>query len=115
MKKYLYFTLLFFTLCFYGCSDDIQPIEVSEGIDTVETGEVFSDNYNIETVKTIVIVARIDNVKIERIKLNKGNCGVKNFKPKTIKYGEEVSYITNCQNLLNAAIGTDKGEWEFNW
>jgi len=98
--------LFLILICFYGCDSLNSPIEIREGIEVINNGDA---------ANTVVIVAITDSVKIKKIKLNKGNCGVKNFKSKTIKYGEEASYITNCQNLLNAVIDTDKGEWEFNW
>lgn len=102
-------------LFFSGCSDIASPIEVRDGIETVETGRIELNNYNIENVRTVVIVSIVDSVRIKAIKINRGNCTVQNFKPRTIKYGEEVSYIVNCNNLLHALVDTNMGNWEFNW
>lgn len=115
MKKLLVLIYFLIALCIGGCSDVACPIEVRAGIDMVETGSIEYGNYNAEHVNTVVIVALVDNVKVKAIKINKGNCTIRNFKPKTIKYGEEVSYIINCNNLLNAIVDTSMGSWEFNW
>ncbi|WP_462102320.1 hypothetical protein [Campylobacter concisus] len=114
MKNY-FILFVFVTIFLYGCSDDIVPIEVRQGADTLESGSIMAGNYNTEIVNTIVVSALVDSVKINSIKINKGNCKTQNFKPKTLKFGEEISYITNCDRLLKAAVNTDQGEWEFNW
>lgn len=83
--------------------------------------------------KTIVITAVSDNITINYIKTNRGNCNIQPnssdasatalYKlanltplPATLEFGKSYSYNpSDCANILEVEVETNKGSWTFNW
>ncbi|WP_291949726.1 hypothetical protein [Campylobacter sp.] len=114
MKKiFVFIVAIFFAAC--GGEDKV-PIEVS-----------ISEQYNPilhRNIKYLNITSLVDNVNITSITPNRGKCKVggmldkDNVKiNKTLSYGETWDYIplTNCKKILEVKVGTDHGDWTFNF
>jgi hypothetical protein len=71
---------------------------------------------------SVKIVAKVDNVTIQQVILNRGNCsgeviwtapsGEPHSLPKSLKFGETVTLPVKCE-VIEAEVKTDKGNWTF--
>lgn len=63
------------------------------------------------------IIAIEEDIIIEDIVLNKGNCYIMTVEkkpfPRTLKYGNSYRKVYSCQNLLQIDIFTDKGGYSY--
>lgn len=115
MKQLNLFAVLILTITLVGCNL-IEPevnIDVQAGMEDTLYGPVLK----------VIVVSKMDELKIDDIKLNRGNCGlapvnVDHIKRKVInlKFGDEYeiySYKCNINQLQELTLAT--GGVEYSW
>jgi hypothetical protein len=67
--------------------------------------------------KDIEVLSMVDEIKIQSITLNRGNCKDRlldwGYTSLTLKYGELREIGTNCREILEMTIKTDQGEFRY--
>lgn len=60
-------------------------------------------------------ITALDNVTLKDIKLNRGNCRIFTINEyrQAYKFGEVKEFGTNCGQILEAELFTDRGSWTF--
>lgn len=126
-KLYLSF-ILSFSLFVCACTDYESPIEVEvyplfNIYDLPRNSPYLSDAYLGRNFMYITAVA--DDVVIESIKMNRGNCNVGGFRePKkaVVEFNKKLDYgqvwsvpIVNCTKVLESEIETNYGTFIFEW
>ena len=108
MKKFLMLTSL--ALLLTACGEEKLPITVSK--------MNVANGYQGQRAELIQIVAK-DTVTIKRVTLNRGNCDnallISRLFPRSLKFGEVFKIPATCDDVLEAAIETDKGTSTFTW
>lgn len=115
--------LALITLGFVACGEKKSPIEVET---FTETKPALAGDY--VKIYYVGVRAVVDSVVIQKISINRGNCGERAV-DKTIKFGETtrikignytVGYYnvgSGCspRDIKEVQVVTDKGTWTFNW
>lgn len=115
-KKILKGVLVVFVVLFFiGLFID-EPMEV-ESITDFGSPEV--NILGIGASKKLKITSKVDELEIYEIKLNKGNCKLhyilSKSNPKKLKYGQSFSPIHFCENLKQAEIKTNEGDFTYSF
>ncbi|AVI64602.1 hypothetical protein CKQ84_01200 [Shewanella sp. WE21] len=96
--------ILAFTLMIFGCGNSQPTIEI-----TYEYQTTFGYTYPSINVKAIS-----DTVTINKVIINRGNCGgtIMSGLPKLLKFGESISVIANGNcDVKQVDVLTDDGDW----
>jgi len=107
MKKTLYLTALLFGLS--ACSESSPPVKI----------ETFNERmFKVQYTK-IKVTAISDEIAVEDIVVNRGNCKIINVGkkfPNTLKFGEYVSVTvpTSC-SVSEIEVVTDDGDWSMSY
>ena len=107
MKKTFYLTALLFGLS--ACSESSPPVKI-ETFDRVNP--IFKVKYT-----EVKVTAISDEIEVENIVVNRGNCKMEGKKlPKILKFGESVSvsFSTPC-SASEVEIVTNDGNWTMNY
>ena len=96
--------ILALTLMIFGCGNSQPNIEI-----TYEYQTTFGYMYPSINVKAIS-----DTVTINKVIINRGNCGgtIMSGLPKLLKFGESISVTTNGDcDVKQVDVLTDDGDW----
>ncbi|MNF86355.1 hypothetical protein D3C84_687880 [compost metagenome] len=101
MKNYLAAALLFATMS--GCASE-PPVTLDI-------------NYGYGGTPLLKITSKIDEVEIQEVQINRGNCSISNVHkalPYKLKFGEHLTIgAPGCQNLMEVSIATSEGSFDF--
>ena len=113
MKRFITSLLvLVLLISLSGCGNKTEEQKSTTPPIKVQVEQAYNTAYNYYYPK-VVIISKVDNLKVKNVITNKGNCSPV-FTPKaTLKYGSkmEVRY-KKCEVMLVQVI-TDQGNWSF--
>lgn len=122
-KTVFFFLFLFFIFIIYivytgsrdSSSDETAFITPSLSNDALRIKTYPDELINPVLADTLEIQSTSDSITINKVKVNRGNCGLNNIEPYTLKFGKSHKYKIGCDfnDVVEVSVETDQGEGTF--
>jgi hypothetical protein len=111
-----YVISLLFVIPLVACAKAEAPVSVSKISQTL-TSNMNGDR--LVPIPAMVEVTAKKDVTVQEVIVNRGNCPPYAFSfmfgkfPRSLKFGETLKVPATCDEILEAEVKTDKGDWTF--